>query len=251
MPAYSVTPSGKMFLSVHVDDIVLYSGDKLLENDIVSQLCSVFSMKNLGRINQYLGFNITFNKSGDAHVNQSSYIKRVLSRFNMTEDNTAPTPAIPKHIYRKNQKPGDAKDKPYREAIGSLLYAALGTRPDTTQAVSTLSQYNSNPSIEHWTGVKRVMRYLKGTLSSGLLFKRGAKKKNYVDVKMYSDANWAEDKDTRKSRSAMLVTINDTPVAWHSKAQPVTAMSSCESELYALCEVIKEALWLRQFLSEL
>ncbi len=178
-------------------------------------------------------------------------IDRMLSKFNMEDANAAPTPVPPKHTFVKNQNPGEAKDKPYRSLIGSLLYAALGTRPDIAQAVSVLAQFNENPSQEHWTGAKRILRYLKGTRNQGLFFRFGTGQDCKVKVEMYSDAKWAENKDTRKSRSGMVVLVNDTPVAWHSKVQPTHAMSSCESELIALCEVIKEALWFRNFLNEL
>jgi hypothetical protein len=127
----------------------------------------------------------------------------------------------------------------------------MGTRPDIAESVSTLSQYNANPSSEHRTGAKRILRYLKGTLNYGLKFIAGSSDLGTAKVEIYSDANWAEDKDTRKSRSGMVVMINGTPVIWHSRVQPIIAMSTCESELIALCECIKEALWLRNFLSEL
>jgi hypothetical protein len=242
--------SGKLLISVHVDDILIYSGDAQLRQRVVSELCKVFSMRDLGRIDHYLGFGISHQPDGTVCVDQRAYIERMLERYNMTEANPSATPAPPKHVYSRKSGTAPASDKPYRQLIGSLLYAALGTRPDIAQAVCSLSRFNSNPAIEHWTGAKRILRYLKGTLSKGLRFLPGSRP-NAVDIAIYSDADWAADPDERKSQSGVVVLLNGTPVMWLSKQQPTQALSSCESELAALVEAIKECMWLRQFLDEL
>ena len=87
-------------------------------------------------------------------------------------------------------------DIPYRSAIGSLMYLATCTRPDLAAAVSELSKYSRNPEISHWEGVKRVLRYVSGTVGDGLLYKRCAQ----VEVWGYSDAGHAGDKETSRGK---------------------------------------------------
>ena len=76
----------------------------------------------------------------------------------------------------------------YQQAIGCLTYASTATRPDIAAAVSILSTFMSNPSKEHWIGIKRVLRYIKGTLNYGLKFQANG---NDHELVGYSDANWA------------------------------------------------------------
>ena len=88
--------------------------------------------------------------------------------------------------------------KEYQAAIGSLNYAAVATRPDLSTAVGKLSQYMSNPSHEHWQGIKRVFRYIRGTLDYHLEYDGN---KTDLQLKGYVDADWAGDTDTRRSTS--------------------------------------------------
>ena len=78
-------------------------------------------------------------------------------------------------------------DVPYMSAIGSLMYLATCTRPDIATAVSELSKFSQNPGSTHWQGVKRVFRYVSGTIGDGLLYKRGAQ----VEVWGFSDSRHA------------------------------------------------------------
>jgi ribonuclease HI len=138
---------------------------------------------------------------------------------------------------------------PYRALIGSLLYAARGTRPDTSFGVAALSRFNNNPGKKHWDYAKHILRYLKGTKSTGLLYKDNGTKA--VKIEIFSDSDWGSNTDDRKSISGFVVVINGNPVSWTSKTQKSTALSSCEAEFMALSEAMREALWLRQLLIEL
>ena len=88
-------------------------------------------------------------------------------------------------------------DVPYRSAIGSLMYLSTCTRPKISTGVSELSKFSQNPGMSHWEGVKRVMRYVSGTVGEGLLYKRGAQ----VEVWGFSDANHAREKETSRGRA--------------------------------------------------
>jgi hypothetical protein len=137
------------------------------------------------------------------------------------------------------------RDTPYREAVGSLMYAALGTRPDIAFAVQTLSRYSSKFGPTHWNAVKRVFSYLKGTkelwltygnMQTGLL--------GYADA----DGSTAED---RHAVSGYAFIINGRAVSWSAKRQSIILLSTTESEYVAAAHAAKEALWLRSLIEQL
>jgi hypothetical protein len=131
--------------------------------------------------------------------------------------------------------------------IGSPLYIANSFRPDIAYAVSILSQFTSNPSEEHFREIKSILRYLNGTRSYGLLFTRDNSKKNTLYG--YTDADPASC-FSRRSRSGFIFYSGNSPLAWTSKKQQTIALSTCESEYYALAEGGKEAIHLNRLLWE-
>ena len=107
----------------------------------------------------------------------------------------------------------------------------------------------ANPGPEHWSGVKRVLRYIKGTLDQGLKFESSSD----CDINLhgYADADWAGDATTRKSTSGYMFSLAGATVSWKSKRQTVVALSSIEAEYIALCLAAQEAIWLRSLLESL
>lgn len=162
------------------------------------------------------------------------------------------TPACPSIDFSKAMCPTTAHDKnlmadvPYLEALGSLLYLAMCTRPDIAFAVSELAKFASNPGFVHWTGVKRIMRYLRGTLDYGLSYGTSIHGL-YGSV----DSSYARCLDTRRSRYGGILMLNDGPVDWKSKLQSIVALSSMEAEYIGACELVKVITWLRQCMVEL
>ena len=135
----------------------------------------------------------------------------------------------------------------YQQAIGCLTYASTSTRPDISAAVGVFSQFMSNPSTDHWAGMKRIPRYIKGTLDFGLRF-------SVIDNKMlsgYSDADWAGDIDTRISTSGYVFKIGGATVSWSSKKQATVAKSSTEAEYVALSTAAQKMIWLRQLMENI
>jgi hypothetical protein len=134
----------------------------------------------------------------------------------------------------------------YQSAIGSLMYAMTQIRPDHAFAVSRLSQYCSNPMEEHWKAVKRVMRYLKGTATTGILYGRVA----HQGLVGFTDAAYGDDKGTRRSTGAYLFFYGGAPISWQSKRQQTVALSTCEAEYMAAAQATKEAIWLQGLLHD-
>ena len=105
----------------------------------------------------------------------------------------------------------------------------------------------SDPSKEHWTGIKRLLRYIKGTLNFGLKFRAHGDEELYG----YSDANWAGDVDTRRSTSGYVFKIADSTISWSSRKQATVAKSTTEAEYVSLSQATQEAIWMRQLLSDI
>ena len=108
--------------------------------------------------------------AGTLKIMQTQYIKRILKKFDMAESHPIGTPLDPnvKLIKTPDDEHHDIPE--YHSAIGSLMYAAIRTRPDISFAVQTLSQFMSNPGPAHWTAVKHVFRYLNGTRELGIIY---------------------------------------------------------------------------------
>ena len=135
--------------------------------------------------------------------------------------------------------------------MGTLLYAAISTRPDIAFAVNQLTQHMQAPTVRDAQACDRVFRYLAGTKNLGLLFGRNARAERSCAVSAYADADWGNDKTDRKSVTGWIAMINGDPVSWASKKQKVVAQSTCEAELYAEAAAINETKWLSGLLQEL
>ena len=145
-------------------------------------------------------------------------------------------------------KKNGVKRASINKLLGCLAYVSTATRPDIAAAVVTLSQFMSDPSKEHWIGVKRMLRYIKGTLSYGLKF---SVNDDEYDLYGFSDADWAGDADNRRSTSGYVFKVADFTVNWCRKKQATVAKSTTEAEYVALSQSTQEAFYLRNLLADL
>jgi hypothetical protein len=129
------------------------------------------------------------------------------------------------------------------------MYLSTATRPDIAYAVGALARHMNNPCEHHAIAVKRVLRYLAGTQSLGLTFTGNRKDVNTLVG--YSDADFAEDKDTRKSTSGICFILNGAAVSWTSKRQPTVASSTAEAEYTALFSATQDSVFLSQLLKDI
>ena len=200
----------------------------------------------------FLGFEIKRNRlEKSLSISQTYYIKKVLERFGMSDAKPASTPADPSvRLCREGTRDNPQSEKvtaPYREIMGSLNYAMIGTRPDIAFAVGLLSRFNRDPRMPHYAAAKTILSYLKGTADVGLLLgKRQSEKENRSTC--YVDSSYADDFDTRRSTSGFLMMYNDAPVIWKSRLQSMVTHSTTEAEFIAASYACKQ---LRQLLHEL
>lgn len=136
-----------------------------------------------------------------------------------------------------------------RKIIGCVMYAILGSRPDMCASISILSRYQSCASTELLTCLKRVLRYIKGTLDLKLVYKRNDC--NQINVKGFTDADWAGDNTDRKSTSGFCFKIFNCTVSWASKKQNCVSLSATEAEYVSLSQSTCEACWLKNLLNEI
>ena len=202
-------------------------------------------MMDLGEESSYLRIEIHRKLEG-IFINQTGYINKLLKKFNTIDCNPTCLPIDPKTYLQKNTGTRRVDPVAYRSLVGSLLYLAH-TRPDITYAVSCISHYMQEPEETHLQAAKKVLRYLKGTASHGLLFSKTSSERLYS----YSDSDWGMDLDTRCSTSGILHRIGTTSIAWSSKLQPTILLSSTEAEYKALTEASKDIIHYRRLLQEL
>ena len=164
----------------------------------------------------------------------------------MTDCKPAATPAEakPKLSATAGQPATDAAL--YRNIVGALQYLTL-TRPDIQFAVQQVCLHMHSPRDVHWSLVKRILRYIRGTPTYGLRLRASAS----TELLAYTDADWAGCPDTRRSTSGYCVFFGDSLVSWSSKRQPTVSRSSAEAEYRVVANVVAETCWLRHLLGEL
>jgi len=248
------TKSGStaLIVALYVDDGLVLCNNLTIIDDVMRHLKSKFEITVMDP-KCFIGLQIYRDRpKREIFVNQSFYINRIIERFNMSEAKTASTPFDYTQRLGKVGAPDGKKhiivDVPYREAIGSLLYASQGSRPDISFAVSFLSRFCSEPTLAHWRAVKRVMQYLKDKPNLGLHYSKSGKENQIV---AFADADHAMDIDTRHSTTGYVVLLNGGPIVWRTKKQSIIAASTTEAEFVAASVACREILWARQLMSEI
>ncbi|KAJ9548130.1 hypothetical protein OSB04_020673 [Centaurea solstitialis] len=211
---------------------------------VISKLSSEFPMSDLGPLSFFLGIVTSRSKSG-LFLSQYAFAQEILARADMVSCNPYSKPADTR---TKLTVDGEPVPDPtlYRSLVGALQYLTF-TRPDIAYAVQQVCLFMHDPRLPHLNALKRILRYLKGTLSHGLHIKASV-----VDrLVAYSDADWAGCPNTRRSTSGFCVYLGDNLVSWSSKRQHVVSRSSAEAEYRGIANVVAETAWLRNLLLEL
>jgi hypothetical protein len=130
--------------------------------------------------------------------------------------------------------------------VGALQYLTL-TRPDISFAVNKVCQYLHAPTTVHWSAVKRILRYVSGTIKLGLKIKRS----NSTLVSAFSDADWVGCVDDRRSTGGFAVFLGNNLISWMAKKQAIVSRSSTEAEYKALANATAEMMWVQKLLKEL
>ena len=249
---YAHDSEGTTILCSSTDDFLITASSTERMTALKGGLSQHFEMTDLGELGWILGIRVKRDRVAKTiSLSQAAYIDLVVKRFNLVSAPPLKVPIDPNAQISTAQSPvteeqlNDMRNVPYREAVGSLMYAAIGTRPDIAFAVTLLSQYLQNPGRAHWEQAKRAIRYLKGTRDCELVFGPNG------GVEGFSDANWGNDIDDRHSICGYVYMLNGGAISWSSKKQSVVALSSTEAEYIGLTHAAKEATWIRHLLSKL
>lgn len=232
------------YLLVHVDDMLMASNKIEVINSLALKISQKFEMTDMGNVKHYLGIDVERDQKGNFMLSQSKYISKIVETANLSDAKPSKYPIDPGY-YKIEDENFLTDNSEYRKLIGMLLYLTTHSRPDIAASVSILSQKVSKPNQTDMTEVKRIIKYLKGTQSLKLRLSNDLCDQNLI---AYSDANWAEDKSTRRSNSGYLCSINGGSVSWCCRRQDIIALSSTEAEYVALTETCKDVIWLKRLL---
>ncbi|KAM1128224.1 hypothetical protein ACFX15_037517 [Malus domestica] len=243
-----------IFLVLYVDDILLASSCSHLLQSTKRMLSDNFEMKDLGEAHYVLGIEIVRDRKRRLiGLSQKGYIERMLEKFHMESCNSGQVLVNKGDKFSKIQCPRSDLEvkkmqaKPYASLIGSLMYATICTRPDIAFIVGMLGRFQENPGEAHWVAAKKVLRYLQRTKTHMLVYGRT----NSLELMGYTDSDLAGDVDDRKSTGGYIFILNGGAVSWKSAKQTVIATSTMEVEFVACFEGMKQAAWLKNFLTDL
>ncbi|XP_051190199.1 uncharacterized mitochondrial protein AtMg00810-like [Lolium perenne] len=241
------TGNDMAYLLLYVDDIILTASTVGHLRQLADSLRAEFALKDLGPLHYFLGIEVVRRADG-FFLHQRKYAHELLECAGMLNCNPAPTPVDTKA--KLSASDGSlASDAPfYRSIVGALQYLTL-TRPELQYTVQQVCLHMHAPRDAHWAALKRILRYVCGTIGYGLSLH--ASPSTSTDLVAYSDADWVECPDMRRSTSGYCVYLGSSLVSWSSKRQPTVSRSSAEAEYRALANALAECTWLRQLLSEL
>lgn len=245
---YKATVNGNMMLiAVYVDDLIIACKNKEEILKFKAHLSEEFEVSDKGILNHFLGMNISREgEIGAIKVSQNQYIKDILKQYQMEMCKPISVPLDPGFQTHCANDCKRVNKEQYQSIIGALTYLSITTRPDIQHSVSKLAQHNTDPHIEHMTAVKHILRYLKGTIDLGLVYKFGEAR-----VKGYADSDWGGNTIDRKSYTGYIFFLGECVISWESKKQATVALSSTEAEYMAMSNASKEAIYLKRLLDEI
>ena len=237
--------SAMLVVLVYVDDIIVTGSSSLLIEQLISSLNSCFALKDLGPLNFFLGIEV-LNSGSSLHLSQAKYICDLLQRAGLSESKSMASPMAAGPVLSIAN--GTRLEDPtlYRSLVGALQYCTI-TRPDIAYTVNKLCQFMHAPTSTHLQAVKRVLRYLKGSLFYGLSFQPSSS----LDLIAYIDADWASCPDDRRSTNGYCIFFGGNLVSWSASKQKVVSRSSTESEYRGLANAAAELTWIQSLLKEL
>ncbi|CAI7754642.1 unnamed protein product, partial [Closterium sp. NIES-54] len=253
----------RSFMVVYVDDILIFSPSSDLVKEVMLKLQDKFKCKALGDMNFYLGLHIERDvEKRCMRVHQQKYLEALAAKFGQSEGHVAtPFPSGYKCVKGPEEESvGEEERRRFHSLVGSLMYAAVNTRPDVAFATGQLARVVQCPNEEQVPAGMRVAKYLGQTPTVGLQYSAAAqRRKKGADgvepgrlfLTAFSDASYASEPEDMTSVGGFICCVGGGPTAWGSKKQVDQALSSVESEYMALFRAVREIVWQRRLLAEL
>lgn len=232
-----------LIVLVYVDDIIVAGSNLALIQAFVQALQQKFALKDLGPLHFFLGIEVHSTSHG-LHLSQTT---SKMSYLGLTCCILIPILLL-WFLKSLSRFEGDPVQDPhlYRSIVGALQYATLN-HVDIAFAINKVSQFMQSPTTSHWVAVKRILQYLKGTLSHGITLKPVSS----FALHAYSKVDWAGSLDNRKSTTGFCIYFGSNIIPWGAKKQPTVARSSTEAEYKSLVVTSSELIWLQYLLAEL
>jgi hypothetical protein len=227
-----------LLVGVYVDDLVITDTKDAEVAAFKEEMKATFQMSDLGLLSFYLRIEVHQSDFGIT-LRQTVYVKRVIELAGLTDCNPALTPMEERLKLSRDSTMEEVDATQYRRLVGNLRYLTH-TWPDLAFSVGYVTRFMQRLTTEHQQVVKRIIRYVVGTLDHGLYYPRCPGEAHLVG---YSDSDHAGDIDTSKSMSGILF-FGKCPISWQSAKQQVMALSSCEAEYIVASTALTQALWL-------
>jgi len=230
-------------------------------NAFLSELKCFFNVTG-GRLGEFLGLHIVRDRaSRRMSITQETMIKSLLEKCGMDKANPVPVPCAGGYVFTKEDCPkSEEKEKmessnlgptPFRQRSALINFLSCWTRPDVTFTINKLSKFMSNPGTKHWAGLNYLIKYLKGTVSKGLVYDFSSDDQGVKGLHGYTDASYADCPDSAKSTLGYAFFYDTAPVSWYSKLHSFVTTSTNHSEYAALALAAKEAQWLSVLFKEI
>ncbi|PKU83116.1 Retrovirus-related Pol polyprotein from transposon TNT 1-94 [Dendrobium catenatum] len=234
----------QIYFLIYVDDFLVTGNDDRTIKHLLGQLQAQFALKQLGQISLFLGIQVLQSTTG-YFLTQQHYATKILHDAGYDECKPAPTPIAIPSKHGLAESPLFHDPTLYRKLAGSLQYLSV-TRPDIAFATNVICQHMQQPTDADFQALKRLLRYIKGTITYGLPITNGP-----LELRTYTDADWASDTSDRKSVSGYCSFLGPNLISWTVKKQATVAKSSTEAEYRALSAGLSDVLWLRRLAQEL
>ncbi|GJX73794.1 retrovirus-related pol polyprotein from transposon TNT 1-94 [Tanacetum coccineum] len=235
-PTLFIRRDGKelLLVQIYVDDIIFAASTPELCDLFSKIMCSKFKMSMMGKISFFLGLQISQSPRG-IFINQSKYALESLKKYGFDSCDPVDTPMVEKSKLDEDKEGKAVDPSHYRGMIGTLLYLTA-SRPDLQFAICMCARYQARPTEKHLNAVKRIFRYLKGTVNRGLWYPKDSS----IALTAFADADHAGCQDTRRSTSGSMQFLGDRLISWSSKRQKSAMMSGCCAQI----------LWMRSQLTD-
>ncbi|GKA46636.1 retrovirus-related pol polyprotein from transposon TNT 1-94 [Tanacetum coccineum] len=245
-PTLFTRKTGKhiLLVQIYVDDIIFASTDHNACNIFSKEMSSKFQMSMMGQMTFFLGLQIS-QSPGGIFINQAKYALETLKKYGMDLTDPVDTPMVDRLKLDEDLLGIPVDQTRFRGMVGSLMYLT-SSRPDLVFAVCMCARYQAKPTKKHLEAIKRIFRYLKGTINMGLWYP----KDNAMSLTAYADADHAGCQDSRRSTSGSAQFLGDRLVSWSSKKQRSTAISTTEAEYIAMSGCCAQILWMRSQLKD-